>query len=79
VETPIPVPVDTNDPWIDAADDILDVYSWIEIKRFADTEEYKPSDRSLPHTPELSQSPDPLAVEIAIFQVPYSPGLACAQ
>ncbi len=70
VESPIPVPADDNDPWIDAADDILDVYSWIEIKRFADTTEYRPSERARPHTPEMSDSPDPLNVEVAIFQVP---------
>ena len=72
VETPISVPVDSNDPWIDATDNVLDVYSWIEIKRFADTDEYRPSERSKPHTPELSQTPDPLSLEVAIFQVPDS-------
>lgn len=41
---------------------IFDVYSWLSIKRLADTTEFRPSERWMPHTPELTTTPDPLEV-----------------
>jgi hypothetical protein len=73
VETPIPIPSDPKDGFEDfesESSSVYDVYSWIAIKRLADTNEYLPSERYLAHTPELTDSPDPLEVEIAMFQIP---------
>ena len=72
VETPIPMPEDKNDAFLEAGDRALDVYSWIEVRRLVDTPEYKPSERYLPHRPELTTSPEALEVEVAMFQVPDS-------
>jgi len=70
VETPMSIPADPADGFVTFSDPIFDVYSWIPIKRISDTEEYKPSQRYLPHTPELTTSPDPLTVEVGLFMVP---------
>ena len=79
VETPVSLPADPADGFSAFTDPIFDVYSWIPIKHLTDTPEYPPSERYLPHTPELSISPDPLAVEVALFMVPDRNDFATVQ